>query len=247
MKHKPLTYREIDSTNAEAARLLRSGNLPGGVVILTDYQSSGRGQEKNVWVSDPGKNILMSWIVYPAFLSVQDQFQLSKAVSLAITDFLGAHSLDARIKWPNDILCSDAKICGILIENGIMGGQIRHSIVGIGLNVRQERFPEFPWKATSMFLEAGTDVAPGGLAASLAGFLDLRYDQLAGGGAEVINRAYLQRLYRLDVPSIFTDGRSQFTGVVRGVDDSGRLRVEAGAGITSYGFHEIRMLCRSGS
>jgi BirA family biotin operon repressor/biotin-[acetyl-CoA-carboxylase] ligase len=216
------------------------------MVIMTDYQTGGRGQGKNVWVSDPGKNILMSWIVYPAFLSVQDQFQLSKAVSLAITDFLGAHSLEAEIKWPNDILCSGAKICGILIENSIMGRQIRHSIAGIGLNVRQESFPEFPWQATSMFLEAGTDVAPGRLVESLAGFLDLRYDQLAGGGAEVINRAYLQRLYRLDVPSIFTDGRSQFTGVVRGVDDSGRLLVEAGAGIRSYGFHEIRMIYGSG-
>lgn len=242
MKHKPLTYREIDSTNAEAARLLRSGDLPGGMVILSDYQSGGRGQGKNVWVSDPEKNILMSWIVYPAFLSVQDQFQLSKAVSLAITDFLGAHSLEAVIKWPNDILCSGAKICGILIENSVMGGQIRHSIVGIGLNVRQERFPEFPWRATSMFLEAGTKVAPGLLAESLAGFLDLRYDQLAGGGADEINSAYLQRLYRLDAPSEFTDGRSRFTGVVRGVDASGRLQVEAGTGIRSYGFHEIRMI-----
>jgi len=243
MKHKPLTYREIDSTNAEAARQLRSGNLPGGMVIITDYQSGGRGQGENEWVSDPGKNILMSWIVYPAFLSVQDQFQLSKAVSLAITDFLGVHSLEAEIKWPNDILCNGAKICGILIENSIMGGQIMHSIVGVGLNVRQERFPEFPWRATSMFLETGTDVAPGPLAESLAGFLDLRYDQLAGGGAEEINRAYLQRLFRLDASSEFTHGRSRFTGVVRGVDDSGRLRVEAGGKISSYGFHEIRMIC----
>jgi BirA family biotin operon repressor/biotin-[acetyl-CoA-carboxylase] ligase len=244
MKHKPQTYREIDSTNAEAARMLKSGQLPEGAVIVSDYQIGGRGQGKNIWVSDPGKNILMSWIVYPAFLSVQDQFQLSKAVSLAITDFLGEHSLQASIKWPNDILCSGAKICGILIENSVMGDQLRHSIVGIGLNVQQRVFPDFPWRATSMYIEAGTDEAPGILAEELAGFLDARYDQLAGGGTGTgeISRTYLQRLYRMDTPSDFTDGSSEFTGVIRGVDDSGRILVESGSSVRSYGFHEIRMI-----
>lgn len=238
----------------------------------------------------------MSWIVYPAFLSVQDQFQLSKAVSLAITDFLSLFSIEAEIKWPNDILCSGSKICGILIENSIMGDELRHSIVGIGLNVRQEVFPEFPWKATSMYLEmAGNegagedkstgatsgsdssgegagkgsqevsgeisveatgeiagksavaesglvdDAAIGRLANLLTNSLEARYQQLAGGGASEMHTSYLQRLYRLDEPAEFTDGVTRFTGVIRGVDDTGHLLVERGSSIEGYGFHEIRM------
>lgn len=261
MKPNPFTYGEIDSTNAEAARLLREGSLPEGMVITADYQSGGRGQGKNVWVSDPGKNILMSWIVYPAFLSVKDQFQLSKAVSLAITDFLSHYAIDAEIKWPNDILCHGSKICGILIEHSVMGDQLRHCIVGIGLNVQQEVFPEFPWKATSLVLEtAGKSAGKatgsvGSMAAgsvvdstidtlvqSLKGSLDARYSQLAGGEAPEISASYLQRLYRLNEPAEFTDGVSRFTGMIRGVDDTGQILVERGTVTRSYGFHEVQMV-----
>lgn len=274
MNHAPITYREIDSTNAEAARRLGHGSVPEGLVILADYQSGGRGQGGNGWTSAAGKNILMSWIVFPAFLSVQDQFQLSKAVSLAITDFLGTYSIAAKIKWPNDILCDGAKICGILIENSIMGEQLRHSIVGIGLNVRQEAFPAFPWKATSMVLEVQRDGpeegalqtfnpgsadklrhtplrSPAGsfagdsnvtLATALTASLEARYAQLAAGGSAEISASYLQRLYRLEEQSEFTDGISRFTGVIRGVDAAGQLQLERGGTTRSYGFHEIRMI-----
>jgi len=242
MKHNPLIYREIDSTNAEASRLLRAGRVPEGMIIMTDYQSSGRGREGRAWVSDPGKNILMSWLVYPAFLSVSDQFLLSKAVSVAITDFLSGYSLDARIKWPNDILCSGEKICGILIENSVLGMQLRHSIVGVGLNVHQEIFPDFPWKATSMRLQTGISDATDVLADQLTKSLQARYDQLAENGSCSMNRAYLQRLYRRDERSEFTDGNSRFTGVIRGVDELGQIQIESGFSTRSYGFHEITMI-----
>jgi BirA family biotin operon repressor/biotin-[acetyl-CoA-carboxylase] ligase len=287
MKHNLLTYREVDSTNAEAARLLKEEPLPGGTVIQADYQSGGRGQGKNRWVSDRGNNLLMSWIVYPAFLSVQDQFQLSKAVAVAITDFLSAHFLSAVVKWPNDILCDGAKICGILIEHAVMGGQLRHSIVGIGLNVYQEAFPSFPWRATSMALEmkrskgagdaglpaavnnghgaagnisGNADVSAAGisngslsgipidaLASRLTAFLEARYAQLAGSNADEISRVYLQRFYRLDELSEYTDGKSRFRGVARGVDDSGQLMLETGSGIKHFGFHELQMVNLPGS
>ncbi len=242
MKHHPITYREIDSTNGEASRLLRKGRLPEGQVIIADYQSGGRGLGEHRWLSEPGKNILMSWVVYPAFLSVSDQFQLSKAVSLAITDFLSRYSLDARIKWPNDILCGGEKICGILIENSVLGIQLSHSIVGIGLNVQQEIFPEFPWKATSMRLQTGLSDAPGVLADRLTNALQVRYDQLADTGSGAISRAYLERLYRKDELSEFADGNSRFTGVIRGVDEIGQIQIESGSSTRNYGFHEITMI-----
>jgi BirA family biotin operon repressor/biotin-[acetyl-CoA-carboxylase] ligase len=242
MNRHPIVYRETDSTNAEASRLLKTGNVPEGLVIRSDYQSSGRGQGKHSWVSDRGKNLLMSWIVYPAFLSVSEQFQLSKAVSLAITDFLSRHALDVKIKWPNDILCNGEKICGILIENSLVGIQLRHSIVGIGLNVHQEVFPDFPWKATSMQLQIGVSYALGDLADGLTDCLEARYEQLAEQGSGEINRSYLERLYRIDEPSLFKGGNTQFTGVIRGVDDTGQVQVERRQSIRSYGFHEVTMI-----
>lgn len=242
MKHRPIIYREIDSTNAEASRLLRKGRLPEGQVIITDYQSGGRGLGAHTWLSEPGKNILMSWVVYPAFLSVSDQFQLSKAVSLAITDFLSQYSMDAKIKWPNDILCGGEKICGILIENSVLGTQLSHSIVGIGLNVHQEIFPGFPWKATSMRLQTGISDAPGVLAERLTNSLQARYGQLAENGSGAISRAYLDRLYRKDELSVFTEENTRFRGVIRGVDELGQIQIESGSSTGSYGFHEITMI-----
>ncbi len=97
----------------------------------------------------------MSLLLFPAFLSASRQFQLSRVTSLAICDTLQLENVNPVIKWPNDILTLRGKIAGILIEHGITGGNISHTIVGIGLNLNQSEFPAFPMNATSLFLETG--------------------------------------------------------------------------------------------
>ena len=155
MERNMITYAELDSTNGEAARLSASGSLMGEFFVSANYQLDGKGQAGRKWVSDPGMNLLMSWVVFPAFLSVNQQFQLSKAVSLAISDLLEGYSISCRIKWPNDIISNSGKIAGILIENSWQGSEIRQSIVGIGLNVNQKTFPVFPYVAAGMIKEYG--------------------------------------------------------------------------------------------
>ena len=123
MEYNTIHLAEVNSTNNYLKELYVAGGLVENTVVLADYQVAGRGQGEHVWVSDKQMNLLFSWIVFPAFLAVSDQFRLSKAVSLGIVDALEKIGLKVQIKWPNDIICNGRKIGGILIENSIMGNK----------------------------------------------------------------------------------------------------------------------------
>jgi BirA family biotin operon repressor/biotin-[acetyl-CoA-carboxylase] ligase len=234
-------YKDIDSTNSEAGRIIAGRSFAEEFFVAADYQHHGRGQSGNRWVSDPGKNLLMSWVVFPAFLSVNQQFQLSKAVSLAISDLLENHSIPCRIKWPNDILCDSGKIGGILIENSWQGNMIRHSIVGIGLNINQKEFPPFPYRAAGMLTERDESYDPAGIMKELIGYLKFRYGQLQRGDMGLVDSDYLGRLFRIDEKALFSEGTTEFAGLIRGVSETGELIVERDRILHTYGFHEVKM------
>lgn len=129
-----------DSTNAYLSRI--ADTMPHGTVVETWEQSAGRGQRGNSWEAEPGKNLTFSILLRPAHIGARQQFSISEAVSIAIVEVLRRHiaNLPVEVKWPNDIYVGSRKICGILIENSLMGTGIAHSIVGIGINVNQKHF-----------------------------------------------------------------------------------------------------------
>jgi len=117
-----------NSTNTLMRELIATGNPPE--FIYAGYQTAGRGQTGNGWESEEGKNLLCSILLPPR----QNLFELNVAVSVAVQRLLGD---EFTIKWPNDLYWQDKKIAGILIENAIIGNEIKYSIAGIGLNVNQ--------------------------------------------------------------------------------------------------------------
>jgi len=243
MERNVFRYRQTDSTNDAASRLLRSGEIPTEAYVIADIQEKGRGQGDHSWRSEAGKNLLMSWVIKPAFLSVGAQFLLSKIVSLAISDLLDSYSIPARIKWPNDLISNQRKIAGILIENSITGDRLKHSIIGIGLNINQQQFPEFRLVPTSMRLECRRELDISAIELQLMQLLSQRYMELEEGMMhEQIDSAYRDRLFRLNTPAEFSDGKKVFSGLIRGVDARGELLIETTGGIRAYGFHEIRMI-----
>ena len=122
------------STNTLLKELLAKGEWPEGERFLyTAFQTAGRGQAGNGWESEEGKNLLCSILLPPK----KELFDLNVLTAVAVQRLLGE---GFTIKWPNDIYYGDKKVAGILIENAIIGNEIKYSIAGIGLNVNQTTF-----------------------------------------------------------------------------------------------------------
>ncbi|MBK8502669.1 MAG: biotin--[acetyl-CoA-carboxylase] ligase [Saprospiraceae bacterium] len=150
-----LEFESLPSTNTYAVELLSTGQPAEGTVIYAHHQTSGRGQMGTQWETAAGLNLTLSVILRPIFLSVQDQFYLNKAVSLAVYQVVNQYFPgQTRIKWPNDIYLKDQKVGGILIQNGVQGSFLQWSVLGLGLNINQDHFSDTLINATSFCKES---------------------------------------------------------------------------------------------
>ena len=236
IKHDRLT-----STNTYLAGRLKDRELQEGCVVIVDYQEAGKGQGSNSWVSTMGENLLMSVLLYPAFLSASKQFHLSRLVSLAICDVLETRGAESHIKWPNDILSRRGKIAGILIEHSITAGFISHTIVGIGMNLNQIDFPSFSVPATSLKLESGKESDVIQVGEQVEDRLQSRYRALQDGSTAGLEQEYLQKLFKAGIPTLFECQDGSFEGIIRGTNDFGELMVERDGEIRAYGHGNIGM------
>ena len=131
-----------DSTNDEARRRLDA--LDNLSVLAAETQTAGRGQGDHTWTSAPGQNLTFTLVLkFPpcAPIATSEILLITQAVTGGIRRYLLSKGVESRIKWPNDIYVGDRKICGILIENILDGKQVSSSMIGIGLNLNQDRFP----------------------------------------------------------------------------------------------------------
>lgn len=134
-----LRLEEVDSTNTYVAKNV--AELESATIVTTDNQTAGRGQRGNSWESEPGMNLTFTMLMRPEKFAAIRQFSLSEAVAVAIVDVIGEElEIFTEIKWPNDIYWRDNKLAGILIEHAVMGSEIMHTIIGVGLNVNQTKF-----------------------------------------------------------------------------------------------------------
>ncbi|MBK7818029.1 MAG: biotin--[acetyl-CoA-carboxylase] ligase [Sphingobacteriaceae bacterium] len=135
---------EVESTNSYAIALLKNVNLTEGAVIYSTNQTKGRGQRGNSWISGPGLNLAVSYVLKPTFLSIDKLYYMYIISALAVHDLmaeiLDSSQFDIKIKWPNDILVNSKKIAGILNENFLNNTIANTTIVGIGINIGQEDF-----------------------------------------------------------------------------------------------------------
>jgi BirA family transcriptional regulator, biotin operon repressor / biotin---[acetyl-CoA-carboxylase] ligase len=129
------------STNDIALEIIQKNRNFDGTVIVADFQEKGRGQMGAVWKSEAGQNLIFSLALDTSYLNVEKKFFLSMLVALTVLQaLLEKYGMRALIKWPNDIICENKKIGGILIENKINGKNLKASVIGIGLNFFQTNF-----------------------------------------------------------------------------------------------------------
>ncbi len=237
---KNLVYvPECHSTNTLASDLCQRTSPVEGTIVITDNQTMGRGQRGNVWHSDAFQNLTFSLILKPSFLRPVDQFNLTMAISLAVCDFLIHRDCDeVKIKWPNDILIKNKKVCGILIENTLSGDQLQCSVIGIGLNVNQDSF--LVESASSMKLLTGRRFNLSDECSTLCGFVERRYLQLKAGGLAALKSDYLNSLYGLGVMRRFIFPSCEMNGVIEGVNQHGKLLVAIEGEVVAYDLKEIQ-------
>lgn len=237
---------ETDSTNSYAARLLHDSFPEEGTVIFSRFQKAGRGQRGSNWESDHDKNLLLSYILYPTFLPLSQQFVLNQAIALGLMETLGQlTSIRVSIKWPNDILAEGEKIAGILIENSIRSEKIIQSVAGAGININQRQFNEYNVPATSLSLLEGKSFETLHVLKLLNKSIDKWYTQVKLGNYDLVRETYLKNLFMYKKLSRYESGGIRFNGTITGVGTDGRLEISREDGTVSYfGNKEIKFLFR---
>jgi len=239
-----ITIKQIDSTNNFLKNSLSNSKpFPEGTVIMAESQYAGRGQQQNRWHSEDGQNLTFSILLNPVFLPLTQQFDLTRTISLGIINTLSPLLGDQlKIKWPNDIYYADGKLGGILIENMVQGGKIKNSVIGIGLNINQEKFPlELP-NAVSLKQILLKDYDLKLLLLDICKNIEVVYLKLKAGHFDVVRKDYLARLYWLNERKMFKAGGQTFEGIIEHVRENGVLIINNGAGALEYTQKEIEFL-----
>jgi BirA family biotin operon repressor/biotin-[acetyl-CoA-carboxylase] ligase len=242
----------VDSTNRYAAELLQRKEIAEGTVVWARDQFNGRGQNENIWISEPGMNLTFSIILHPRFLRPDQQFLLNKAVSLGILDYIRSSCIPACpvgrlhpascIKWPNDIYIGNRKLGGILISHRIMGPILDSSIIGIGLNINQEVFsPDLP-NPVSMKQVTGRDTDLRKALHGVCTGIGKCYASLQTGNP-TIEKNYRDSLFGIGMWREFMAGDNRFQGRIEGVDDLGRLIIKnRSAELMLFNHKEVEIL-----
>ena len=218
-------FNQLDSTNAYLQRKQSECDIRNWVVSA-DEQTAGKGMGNNGWESEVGKNLTFSLAVDMGFLPAERQFLLSKAVPLGIIEVLDT-ILPAKklsIKWPNDIFFENHKLAGILINSTIKTNMMDVSIIGIGLNVNQMQFQNWPTQPTSLKKITGKDYDMQPLMEQIAEHILIKVEQLKSDPT-VIEQNYLKRLFRYRTWADYEVGGKTMRLFMTGIDPFGRLQL----------------------
>ena len=217
--------REMDSTNLWIKRLAKEG-APEGTLALAEYQSAGRGRLGRSWEVPEGTSVMMSILLRPKF---EPQFapMLTLVMGMAVAKAVKDLGFDVSIKWPNDVVVSHKKICGILTEMGVLDGKIDYAVIGVGINVNIREFPEkMADKATSLYLEGGREFdrsqVPGLVMEAFEKYYEefIKTCDLSG-----LKEEYESILANYDQP-VRVLAKEPYEGIARGITNGGELLVE---------------------
>lgn len=218
-----LWFDSLDSTNNCAAQMVDADKAQAGLTILAQHQTAGKGQRGHTWLEEAAQSVLMSIVLQPN-IPIDEQFSFSAAVAVAIADVLQAldPQLVVRIKFPNDIIINDKKAAGILIENSFRGHVWSTAIVGIGINVLQDKFPKDLTHASSLYIATQKCWDIPALATQLRGKV-ITYTH--GYSLRPFMDLYNQLLYRRGLQQIFDADGHRFSAEIIAVTSQGMLQL----------------------
>ena len=230
MNFSILRFDSIGSTNTEAANQARQG-ADEGLCVIAREQTAGRGRHGRAWVSEPDAGLYFSIVLRPT-LQMRYLPLITLMTGVAVHDTLKEFGIEPDIKWVNDVLVGEKKICGILAET-VETARGLAVIVGIGVNLKSSNFPdEIAGATTSIQAETGKAVEPNELAESLTRYLSYFYDKFNkdGGEQEILQHWQQRSSYFSGKPVRVTMPDTVFEGTTDGLEENGALRVKTADG-----------------
>lgn len=227
MEWNILHLEEIDSTNTEVRRQSQQGALQG-FVISAEKQTAGKGRRGRSWESPAGNNLYFSILLRPEVeLAKTPMLTLIMAYSVARA-IEQLEDMQPKIKWPNDLILSGKKICGILTEMHISEGHIEDVIIGTGMNVNVTDFPEeLADKATSLYLETGKKIDREALLNTVLAEFGKQYERfLEVQDLSYLQEEYNQRLINKDREVLVLEPGNEYQAVAQGINSAGELLVQ---------------------
>ena len=217
--------REIDSTNLWIKRLAKEG-ASEGTLALAEFQSAGRGRLGRSWEVPEGTS---AQSIVQTALKFEPQYAptLTLVMGMAVAKAVKNLGFDVSIKWPNDVVVSHKKICGILTEMGVRAGKIDYAVIGVGINVNIKEFPEeMADKATSLYLESGKEFDRSQIPGLVMEAFEEYYEKFAAAcDLSGLKEEYESILANYNQP-VRVLAKEPYEGVARGITDGGELLVE---------------------
>lgn len=227
-------FESVPNTNTALLDLSKKGAKSWTVCWTTD-QTQGRGYAGNEWKTEEGKNIAVSFLINRE-LSYKELICFNQWVCNTICRYLSEFSDEVFAKWPNDVIIRNKKVCGILIETYKSENQLS-IVVGIGLNINQNNYSGLP-KAGSLFTQTGKEYNIEEILSGLLTEMESSFKQIENKEWKTINLTYNHNLFRLSQVSTFLKDHREFKGIIRGVDEHGRLAVEDHLGRVHFYQHK---------
>lgn len=221
-----LYFPEIDSTNTCAKRLGDEGAVHGTLVV-SDEQTAGKGRRGRTWESPSGSSIYMSILLRPEITPNQAPMLtlvMAQSVAKAIRAVTGEKT---QIKWPNDIVLNKKKVCGMLTEMSTEIAWINYVVIGVGINVNTESFPEeLSRTATSIYLEKGQKIQRSRLIAEVMKQFEHYYDLFVKtGNLSAMQEEYNRLLVNRDQDVRILEPGNEYNGHAVGINEAGELLV----------------------
>jgi len=228
---KIIHFNKIPSTNLYAKKLIDE-NIDNGTIVIADVQTKGRGRKNRSWISPHG-GLWFSVILYPD-ISPKRGMVITMAASISVTQAIrDIAGLKTEIKWPNDVLLKNKKVCGILTEFNAELNKIKYAIVGIGINVNNKIDGELEDIAISLKQEIGSEVSREKLFGLILENFDNNYYKLKNNDFEHIKKIWLTYSNIIGKKVRIIEEKNMIEGIVKDIYDDGSLIIKTNSGINN--------------
>ncbi|MBV6513206.1 MAG: biotin--[acetyl-CoA-carboxylase] ligase [Ignavibacteriales bacterium] len=234
---KFLYFEEIESTNTF---LKESPQSESGTTVLAEFQTSGRGRQDRIWLSNKGENLLFSVLLKKDVIAPEHLNLLNMGSAVYIGEAIESlYLLKTDLKWPNDVLLNRKKVAGILTETSFSGNKFQHAILGAGINVNQNEFAgKHPVPPTSIKLEAKSPVEREKLFAHVLNSLEELIIEIDSNPQSILKK-WKSGCSLIGERIVIKNGPNVYEGIFEDVDLSGALMLNEGGRVFKYNFGEV--------